>query len=267
MEGIQAAEKAGLDVQIQTTLTRENTHEWTDIKEFARRAGAKVLTVFFLVCTGRGQGLVDLTPAEYEGILKRLANEPGSGIMVRPRCAPTFRRILSQARPDSLLLESDAGRYMAAKNYCRITSDGNVTPCPYMPLVTGNLREASFGEIWWSAPFLQALREPALKGRCGECEYQETCGGCRARAFAAAGDPLSADPWCTYEPGKDKKPEKETEALTIFWTPEAEERLKKVPFFVRKVVRSAVDGLARKQRISVIAEEFMASAREAVRQM
>jgi hypothetical protein len=32
-----------------------------------------------------------------------------------------------------------------------------------------------------------------LKGKCGECEYRETCGGCRGRAYACAGDYLAAD--------------------------------------------------------------------------
>ncbi|MDP6112167.1 MAG: radical SAM protein [Planctomycetota bacterium] len=264
INGIQAAQKAGLDVQVQITLTRENVDELSEVKQFTKDLGAKILTVFFLVCTGRGQDIVDLGPEEYEEILGKLANEPGDGIMIRPRCAPTFRRVLTQLDPDSLLLKSDAGRCMAAKNYCRITPDGNVTPCPYMPLATGNLREKSFGEIWWSAPLLQELREPELKGSCGECEYQETCGGCRARAFAETGDHLDEDPWCTYEPGTDKIPESETDAVNVIWTTEAEEGIKKVPFFVRKVVRSAVEGMARKQGVSVITRDFMASARQAV---
>ena len=116
VKGIESAGQAGLDVQIQMTLTRENLPELNEVIEFSRGAGARVMTVFFLVCTGRGQGLVDLTPDEYEQALKQLVDMEQNGIMIRPRCAPTFRRVLAQEKPDSILLNSDAGRCMAAKN-------------------------------------------------------------------------------------------------------------------------------------------------------
>ena len=37
-------------------------------------------------------------------------------------------------------------------------------------------------------------------GRCGVCEYADLCGGSRARAYAATGDPLAEDPACPYVP-------------------------------------------------------------------
>src|SRR2546426_12152788 len=32
---------------------------------------------------------------------------------------------------------------ISGKYYCRITPEGDVTPCPYMPVAAGNLRTAS----------------------------------------------------------------------------------------------------------------------------
>ncbi len=258
--GLHAARAAGLEVQIQLTLTRDNLPELSEILCFSRQSGVRALTVFFLVCTGRGQGLVDLTPEEYERALEWLAQVENGGVMVRPRCAPTFRRVLAQKKPGSILLQSDAGRCMAGKNYCRITPDGNVTPCPYMPLVAGSLREHSFGAIWESSPVLQALRNPALKDRCGQCEYRELCGGCRARAFASSGDPLAQDPWCTYVPGTDKLlPGRQEAAVT--WTEEADARMEKVPLFVRRMVRAAVEAAARRQGTATITPELLDKAR------
>ncbi len=263
VQGVESARRAGLDLQIQMTLTRDNFRELPQVVRFSRESGARVLTVFFLVCTGRGQDLVDLTPEEYERILKWLVDVEQDGMMIRPRCAPTFRRVLAQAKPDSILLQSDAGRCLAAKNYCRITPDGKVTPCPYMPLVAGSVREDSFAAIWEKAPLFESLRNPALQGRCGDCEYQELCGGCRARAYAAVGDPLAEDPWCTYVPGTDPSPppSAECQETAVMWTPEAEARLKKVPFFVRRMVRSAVEAFARRQEADLITPELMGEAR------
>ncbi len=260
VSGIEAARRAELDVQIQMTLTRDNVSELMPVVRFSRQAGAKVLTVFFLVCTGRGQDMVDLTPEEYEQVLPQLVDAKHDGIMIRPRCAPTFRRVLSQKRPESLLLKSDAGRCMAAKNYCRITPDGNVTPCPYMPLSAGSLRERSFGTIWQSASVFVSLRHPKLQGRCGECEYQELCGGCRARAFADSGDPLSEDPWCTYVPGTDK-PVEDSDEQAVTWMPEAETRLARAPMFVRRMIRSAVEAHARRQGLTCVTPDLLDSAR------
>ncbi len=261
VEGIESARQAGLQVQIQMTLTRDNVRELPEVVRFSREAGARVVTVFFLVCTGRGQDVVDLTPEEYERTLQWLVGVKHDGIMIRPRCAPTFRRVLAQANPDSILLKSDAGRCLAAKNYCRITPDGKVTPCPYMPLVAGDVRTGSFGKIWEKAPLFESLRNPMLQGRCADCEYQELCGGCRARAYATTGDPLAEDPWCTHIPGTDKIAQRLEEAA-LTWTTQAEARLEKVPLFVRGMVRSAVEAFARGQGADLITPELMGEARE-----
>ncbi len=259
VRGIEAARGAGLDVQVQMTLTPGNLGELPQVAKFVRDAGARALTVFFLVCTGRGQDLVDLTPDDYERALRALLEKPDYGIMVRPRCAPTFRRLVAQADPGSMLLKSDAGRCMAGKNYCRITPDGDVTPCPYMPQAAGNLRKQAFSEIWASAPLLQTLRSPQLKGRCGACEYRDTCGGCRARAFASCGDVCAEDPWCTHVPGTSG-PAAEA-GSEVPWTPEAELRLARVPLFVRNVVRSAVEAFALKRGVSPVTSELMDEVR------
>ncbi len=264
MHGIDCARQAGLAVQIQTTLTRDTIAELPQIIEFARDAGARALMAFFLVCTGRGQDVVDLTPEEYEGVLRQLVDLPHDGIMVRPRCAPTFRRVLAQTNPESILLKSDTARCMAGKNYCRITPDGAVTPCPYLPLPAGQLRERSFGNIWGSAPVFQALRHPDLQGRCGTCEYSELCGGCRARAYAATGDLLAEDPWCTYVPGTDQ-PLPHGEEVVVAWTAEAEARLKNAPFFVRRMIRAAVEAYTRRQGATMVTPALLDEARQVMR--
>ena len=47
---------------------------------------------------------------------------------------------------------------------------------------------------------LQASAPAEFNGRCGACTFREICGGSRARAFAAFGDPLAEDPACAYQP-------------------------------------------------------------------
>src|SRR5260370_19492283 len=77
---------------------------------------------------------------------------------------------------------------------------GRGAPCAFLPAVAGDLRTQSFAEIWRASPLFRRLGEGVLGGKCGACEYRGLCGGCRARAYALAGDVLAADPSCTYEP-------------------------------------------------------------------
>src|SRR5260370_1342545 len=120
-------------------------------------------------------------------------------MLVRAKCAPHFMRHVHQGDPDSPVLNYET-RCPCGTQYCRITPDGKLTPCPYLSAVAGDLRTQSFAEIWRSSPLFRRLREGVLGGKCGACEYRGLCGGCRARAYALAGDVLAADPSCTYEP-------------------------------------------------------------------
>ena len=55
------------------SVTDWNVSEIPAMIGLARELGARVLNFFFLVRTGRGEGLTDITPAQYEEILTYLA--------------------------------------------------------------------------------------------------------------------------------------------------------------------------------------------------
>jgi len=213
------------------------------------------------------------TPSVFEG-----AEDPWSvpagragGLLIRAKCAPHFRRILWQLDPRSPLLANYAhGSCPAGKYYCRITPDGDVTPCPYMPVSAGNLRQAGFAELWERGQVFADLREPRLGGRCGACEFQLICGGCRCRAYATFGDYLAEDPACAYEPGRYggevlRLPAEQTfglEArLTLPWEPAARARLDAIPAFARGMVVQAVEAYARSQGQATITPALMAEVR------
>ena len=120
-------------------------------------------------------------------------------MMVRSKCQPQIMRHAYEADPESGLLDY-ATRCPCGVQYCRITPDGKVTPCPYMPVEAGDLASESFGAIWRGSRVFRELRAAELGGRCGRCEFRVVCGGCRARAFAEEGDWLAEDPACSYEP-------------------------------------------------------------------
>ncbi|MBI5234426.1 MAG: radical SAM protein, partial [Deltaproteobacteria bacterium] len=136
MKGIDALRQRGLDFQIQLTVTKENRNELPSIIRLAVEKGARAVNIFFLVCTGRGQGMSDLSASEYEEVLAYLVGaekEFADKIMVRARCAPHFLRVASRLNPESALLKGETSGCIAGRGYLRITPEGYVTPCPYIP--------------------------------------------------------------------------------------------------------------------------------------
>jgi radical SAM protein with 4Fe4S-binding SPASM domain len=154
-------------------------------------------------------------------------------------------------------------------HYCRITPEGKVTPCPYTPVVAGDLMQTPFRQVWESSPVFTRLRGGELGGRCGRCEYRAVCWGCRARAHALTGDLLGPDDSCAYEPTGDRavvEPRRpvvygDEAAPALPWTDEARARLAVVPSFVRGVVSQRVESFARKRGYTAVTAEVMAEVR------
>ena len=173
---------------------------------------------FFPSQPGGPKGPARKIPASTEDVIRQvLLKYHESDINLRPTCAPQFRRIAA----DLGIEKQGWGRgCIAGTRYCRIYANGDVTPCPYLPVSAGNVREIPFDRIWNESLIFKALRDPGrLTGKCGRCEYKSICGGCRARAYRGveafssrwcdglekpttiAGELCAEDPWCPYEPG------------------------------------------------------------------
>ena len=67
--GIEASKRNGLQFQVHFSAQPMNYQELPAVVEWAHGLGARVLNVFFMVCTGRGEELTDITPAQYEEVL------------------------------------------------------------------------------------------------------------------------------------------------------------------------------------------------------
>ncbi len=247
MMAIDACRAQQLPFQIHFSVTDHTAGEIDQMISFAREAGALVLNVFFLVCTGRGEKYTDISIENYDRVLERVvqAAHDEEDLMVRAKCAPHFKRLALELDPDwpiTLAQGYEAGGCIAATRYARITPQGNVTPCPYMEESGGSVRESLFSEIWRDAEIFKALRQPKLKGRCGACEYQKMCGGCRARPLARSGDLMGEDFLCSYEPrgGNIIEPARPGKNGLV-WTRDAEQRIEKIPSFVRRMVKKKIE--------------------------
>lgn len=267
MAGIDTLKRHGLDFQIQFSVTRENLPDLSAIIDLAHKKGARAINIFFLVCTGRGQGMTDLSPREYEDTLKYLvkAEKEHAGIMVRARCAPHFLRVANTLNSESPVLKGGTSGCIAGTGYLRISPDGHVTPCPYMPASAGqaSLKTCGLKDIWQENAIFRSLRRPGYNGRCKDCEFNDICGGCRARALARTGDLMGEDPWCEYKPeGRANKSEACEGKAMAEWTESAKERLRKVPFFLRGMVKTGVERYANSKGLKEITPELMIEMRQ-----
>jgi putative heme d1 biosynthesis radical SAM protein NirJ2 len=195
--GMKACVEAGLPFQVNTTVTQQNEGQLLRITDLARELGAVGHHVFFLVPTGRGRDIAKqmVEARRCEQLLEALLTKQRDvEIEIKPTCAPQFVRIAERLGVDTRFQMG----CLAGRTYCVIIPNGEVQPCPYLPLSVGRVREQSFGKIWEKASVLRDLREQPLEGACARCRWGKSCFGCRARAYwATEGNYLAEDPWCT----------------------------------------------------------------------
>ncbi|GAA3427895.1 TIGR04053 family radical SAM/SPASM domain-containing protein [Streptosporangium nondiastaticum] len=227
-----AAREAGLKVQINTTVTGHNLSDLPGIARLVRDEGALLWSVFFLVPTGRGRALPELSPAQVEDVL-HFVYDLGTTIPVKATEAHHFRRVAVQrlilaergvdhvdalalgplyrtlrrrAERDGLIEERRVRRppvdVNAGRGFVFVSHTGTVHPSGFLPVGAGSVRERPLTDIYRSAPLFTGLRDPdRLGGRCGACEFRTICGGSRSRAYACGGDVFGEEPWCAYQPG------------------------------------------------------------------
>jgi len=324
VDGAQILNRTGLPFIVQTTAGSHNLGELEAIADFAHdRLAAKVWNLYFLVPTGRGQFVSDMTPAQYDEVLAalyRIQRKYDRRMLVNAKCAPHYiKTVLENAGAEADPPPVDAGLRLrdgahgeaeaasswpgssrirvysggaggcpAGTHYMGIRPNGDVTPCPYLPVFAGSLRSASLADLWTSSELFAGIRRRAsLGGRCGECEMNAGCGGCRARAYGMTGDVMAEDPLCTHTPGRfagspllagslprdsQSLPRRSAEGAeagpesaaieygvasppTTAWDDAAAERMKNIPAFVRGMVVRAVEDSCRRNGIERVTVE------------
>jgi heme b synthase len=214
LRGIEFAKKAGIEFQINTTISKLNYDQIPEILKLAEDLGAVALHIFLLVPTGRGKYIIDqeISAQEYESTLNWFYDQKDkTRLQLKATCAPHYYRIMRQrARAEGKTvswethgLDAVTRGCLGGTGFCFISHVGVVQPCGFLDLNCGDVTRQSFAEIWKSSEIFNNLRNyKNLKGKCGACEYKAVCGGCRARAYEATGDYLAEEPLCSYQPGK-----------------------------------------------------------------
>ena len=199
MRGIQACKAEGVATQLFTTVTRTNYEEIPKIIQLADELKQWRIYLIYLIAVGRGREIADicLTTAENRQFFEDMIRQQVEAkTWLKPICNPQYWAYL---KAKGLIDPEDGFEFTgctAGITRFHIFPNGDVTPCAYLPLAAGNLREARFLEIVEHAELFKAMRARAVKGKCATCTYKAICGGCRSRAYAVLGDALGEDPLC-----------------------------------------------------------------------
>jgi AdoMet-dependent heme synthase len=235
---IRGAVAAGLKVQVNTAVMRDNLEQLPEVAALLVTLGVNIWEVFFLVVTGRAAEEAQVSASECEDACHLLYDASGYGFVVRTVEAPFFRRVAAWRRDRGPLGPVAVTRTFGLGDYYRrsalrlrsllgepihrpaaqtvstrdgsgivfIAHNGDVYPAGFLPLPLGNVRERPLAEIYRDHELLRAIRNGDFHGRCAVCAYRQLCGGSRARAYASTGDPLGEDPACSYRPLVEAQP-------------------------------------------------------------
>jgi radical SAM protein len=216
---IERARALGLPLQINTTVCRRTLAELPALAGEMERIGVALWALFFLIPVGRAQAEQALAAEDIECVLRWAAElQTRAPFPIKTTEAPHYHRVLAERAVATGGDASGRGRGPGAGapgdrlgRAGRAVTDGNgfvfvdhvgtICPSGFLPLPAGNVRRDDLVAVYREDPLFVALRDPArLGGRCGRCEYRGRCGGSRARAWAATGNPLGEDPGCAWEP-------------------------------------------------------------------
>lgn len=203
MRAVEKIHAAGIELQINTTFTRQNLGELGKFADIVKSLDPVLWSVFQLVPTGRGRIQDLLSSREMEILFHRLweiSREVPFDIKTTE--GQHFRRVVAQRNAQAGIRSPQPPVGVNdGRGFVFVSHDGEVYPSGFLPFSAGNVRNGELLDFYRDSPVFQALRdENSFAGKCGYCEYRKLCGGSRARAYAMTGDYLASEPLCEYQP-------------------------------------------------------------------
>lgn len=210
MLAMQWARELEMPVQVNSLVAEETAADMPAVYEVLKPFGIARWSLFFLISVGRGKVLQPLSPAAGERLMGWIhETSQAAPFIVATTEAPSYRRVAlermrEEGKHGAEIRQSGPGRGFGIRDghgIMFVSNTGDICPAGFLPLTAGNVRQDRVAEIYRHSPLFESLHDPAqFEGRCGACEYHVLCGGSRARAYGATGNPLESDPFCEYVP-------------------------------------------------------------------
>jgi GeoRSP system radical SAM/SPASM protein len=186
----------GIKTAISTVICKINHRAVDELIAFARQCGVHQLNFHNFKCSGLGysnKDELDLSPGEWkEFYLAAMKAKERVSDMEISLDDPIIASLGLNMGVKTLVKGSVCGKLSL-----NIKSNGDITPCGFIPIVTGNIVSDDLRDIWINSPVLEKMRHKQPTGKCRACsDYAECLGGCSARALAMTGDINNPDPHC-----------------------------------------------------------------------
>jgi radical SAM protein len=220
MRIIESAIELGLPLQINSTISRVTLPNMEAMVARVSELPLTLWALFFLIQTGRGANLAQISADECERVLHLLYDlSLTAPFGIKTTEAPHYHRVVWQRERERAaaglpVKTMERSRHLRAprnvndgNGFVFIDHVGNICPSGFLPAPRGNVRASHLLDIYRHDELFVRLRNPhALLGKCGRCAFRVVCGGSRSRAFAATGAVMAADPLCVYDPGPAVEP-------------------------------------------------------------
>ncbi len=218
MHGVRLCRNRGLKVGLRFTMTQDNAHELPDMLDMLDDEGIDRFYFSHLNYAGRGnhnrqddaifamtRNAMDLL---FERTLHGIRNGAAREIVTGNNDADGVYLLqwIKRHFPDHATHLREKlvqwGGNASGVNVANIDNVGDVHPdTMWWHYGLSNVKDRPFSEIWQdtSDPLMAGLkaRPRKLKGRCGQCNEFDICGGnTRVRADQITGDPWAEDPAC-----------------------------------------------------------------------
>lgn len=203
---IKMIKSVGMSPTIRMTVTPHTISEMDDMFILAEELGVEVLGFASVIPIGSAAN-------------KELALKPEDKIKFIEKVADLRRRaknlVITTIDPIKLVIpdspwsfkdsiEEQEGFFSgcaACIGSINFTVEGNLTPCPVLPLVITNIKNKEVNDVlndYCNSNVVSRLIERQLDGKCGICKSRYICGGCRALAYADTNNIFGSDPSCTF---------------------------------------------------------------------
>ncbi|MDA8241092.1 MAG: GeoRSP system radical SAM/SPASM protein [Nitrospiraceae bacterium] len=186
---------AGIETSISSVICKINIDDIEGLVGMARATGVSNINFHNFKCSGLGftnKDVLDLSPEEWRDFyIKAIAlKDTVKGLSIS--LEDPIIALLGHKSSDSLVKGSVCGKLSL-----NIKSNGDITPCGFIPIVVGNICRDDLIEVWDNSPVLGMMRNKVPKGKCLSCKSHSEClGGCTARTLALTGDMNNPDPHC-----------------------------------------------------------------------
>ncbi len=184
LDGVRLLRARGIPVQLKTTWMRDNIEEAGQIKSLARELDASFRSAFLLIHRRDGSPEPeDLSVTEAQLRALAATELAQTGTQAIPPPPPLLTDEQKQA-------SSPCG---AGQTSCTIDAHGLVYPCAAIRTVLGDIRQASFADIWNGNPVIAELRAIRVADltQCSSCRLFLRCARCAGLARMETGSLFS----------------------------------------------------------------------------